>query len=117
MANKARGEVEVEAGGRPLKLRLTLGALAEIEDGLSLDDLSQVEARLKKLRAADLAIVAAALMRGGGHDIAAADVMRLPLDLPVLVEAVRAAFAAGSGAANTEKDALSPFGERLSKPA
>ncbi len=33
-------------------LLLTLGALAEIEDGLGLDDLSQVSARLKTVRAA-----------------------------------------------------------------
>ena len=49
MANRARGEAELEAGGRVFRLRLTLGALAEIEDGLSLNDLSEVEARLKKL--------------------------------------------------------------------
>ena len=92
MANRARGEAELNAGGRVFRLRLTLGALAEIEDGLSLNDLSEIEARLKKLRAADLAIVAAALIRGGGHDITPVEALRLPADLAELVRAVTEAF-------------------------
>jgi hypothetical protein len=88
MANRARGESELNVGGNTYRLRLTLGALAEIEDGLSLNDLSEIEARLKKLRAADLAIVAAALMRGGGHDIAPVEMLRLQAPLPELVRAV-----------------------------
>jgi hypothetical protein len=99
MANRARGEAVIEAGGRLFRLRLTLGALAEIEDGLSLNDLSEVEARLKKLRAADLAIVAAALMRGGGHEMTPLEALRLPVDFPVLVRAVTQAFASASGEA------------------
>src|SRR5665213_82727 len=113
MANRVRGDAELDVGGRALRLRLTLGALAEIEDGLALDDLSQVEARLKKLRAADLAIVAAALMRGGGHDMTPLEALRLPVALPDLVRAVSAAFAAGGCADQGEgaapDDAGSPF--------
>ena len=84
-----------------LYLLLTLGALAEIESGLGLADLSEVSARLKQLRAADLAIVAAALLRGGGHEMTPAEVLRLPCDLGALVGAVADAFdAAGlAGAA------------------
>jgi len=118
MANKARGEAELEAGGRVFRLRLTLGALAEIEDGLSLNDLSEVETRLKKLRAADLAIVAAALMRGGGHDMTPVEALRLPVDLPVLVRAVGEAFALGGGQAKSEAKAeaiaTGPFAGRVS---
>lgn len=100
MGNKARGEAVLAAGGRQYRLLLTLGALAEIEDGLGLDDLAAVGARLKQPRAADLAIVAAALLRGGGHDICPADVLRLPCDLGALVAAVTDAFvAAGLGSA------------------
>jgi Phage tail tube protein, GTA-gp10 len=92
MANRIRGEASLEAGGREYRLLLTLGALAEIEDGLGLDDLSQVASRLAHVRAADLAIVAAALLRGGGQDVSPADVLRLPCDLGALVEAVKQAF-------------------------
>jgi hypothetical protein len=90
--NRIRGEAGLDAGGRSYRLLLTLGALAEIEDGLGLADLSDVAARLKTVRAADLAIVAAALLRGGGHDLSPADVLRLPCDLGTLVAAVTDAF-------------------------
>ena len=73
MPNRIRGEAELMAGGRSYRLLLTLGALAEIEDGLGLENLADVSARLKKVRAADLAIVAAALLRGGGHEVAPAE--------------------------------------------
>ena len=92
LKNGARGEAALEAGGRQYRLLLTLGALAEIEDGLGLDDLSGVAARLKQARAADLAIVAAALLRGGGHDMCPAEVLRLECDLGALVRGVTAAF-------------------------
>jgi len=92
MPNAIRGEAGLDAGGKSYRLLLTLGALAEIEDGLGLSDLSEVGARLKHARAADLAIVAAALLKGGGHDLSPADVLRLPCDLGVLVAAVAQAF-------------------------
>ena len=90
--NRVRGEAALLAGGRQYRLLLTLGALAEIEDGLGLDDLSGVGARLAHPRAADLAIVAAALLRGGGHDLCPAEVLRLECDLGELIRAVTAAF-------------------------
>jgi hypothetical protein len=112
--NRARGEAALEAGGRQYRLLLTLGALAEIEDGLGLDDLSQVGARLAHTRAADLAIVAAALLRGGGHDMCPADVLRLPCDLGALVRGVTGAFEAaglvpGTMVAGEAKETPVPF--------
>ena len=92
MPNRIRGEAELIAGGKSFHLLLTLGALAEIEDGLGLDDLAGIATRLKQARAGDLAVVAAALMRGGGHEITPADVLRLPCDLGALVAAVAQAF-------------------------
>jgi F420-0:gamma-glutamyl ligase len=111
MPNKIRGEAELVAGGKSFRLLLTLGALAEIEDGLGLDDLTGVAARLKQARAADLAIVAAALLRGGGHELAPAEVLRLECDLGALIEAVGEAFArAGLKHATAEaKEASAPF--------
>ena len=108
MANRARGEVELVVGERSFRLRLTLGALAEIEDGLGLNDLSEIEGRLKKLRAADLAIVAAALIRGGGQKISAAEALRLPVELSALVASVTAAFSIPGDQTQTEGKA-GPF--------
>ena len=92
MPNRIRGEAELIAGGKSFRLLLTLGALAEIEDGLGLEDLAGIAARLKQARACDLAVVAAALMRGGGQEITPADVLRLNCDLGALVAAVAQAF-------------------------
>jgi hypothetical protein len=88
--NRIRGEAELIASGKSHRLLLTLGALAEIEDGLSL---AEIGPRLKQMRAADLAIVAAALLRGGGHDVTPADVLRLPCALSEVARAVADAFA------------------------
>jgi Phage tail tube protein, GTA-gp10 len=92
MANRTRGEAALAAGDKTYRLLLTLGALAEIEDGLGLADLSEVSSRLKTVRAADLAVVVAALLRGGGHDLQPTDVLRLPCDLGALVAAMTDAF-------------------------
>lgn len=97
MPNTIRGEAELIAAGKSYRLLLTLGALAEIEDGLQLTDLTQMSERLKHTRAADLAIVAAALLRGGGHEITPAEVLRLPCDLGALVAAVGQAFERAGG--------------------
>jgi len=110
MVNRVRGEAALEAGGRQYRLLLTLGALAEIEDGLGLDDLSGVGARMKQPRAADLAIVAAALLRGGGHDVCPADVLKLECDMGALMAAVAQAFErAGLSTPQEETRASGPF--------
>jgi len=96
MPNRIRGEATLVAAGKSYCLLLTLGALAEIEDGLALANLSEIGARLKSLRAADLAIVAASLLRGGGHDMTPADVLRLPCSLGDVARAVTEAFAAAA---------------------
>lgn len=97
MPNAIRGESELIAGSKSYRLLLTLGALAEIEDGLQLASLAQIGERLKGARAADLAIIAAALLRGGGHEITPAEVLRLPCDLGALVAAVGQAFERAGG--------------------
>lgn len=92
MVNRARGESELLVQGKSYRLLLTLGALAEIEDGLGLDTLSAIGPRLARTRAADIAIVAAALIRGGGGNISAAGVLQLPCPLSAVVAAMTEAF-------------------------
>lgn len=89
-ANEARGEVVVMLGGRPRRLCLTLGALAELETALAVDDWSALAGRMRRLSARDLMRVLAALLRGGGE--AAADLS--DVDFREAAEAVAAAFTA-----------------------
>ena len=45
MANRYRGEIEAELGGRRRMLVLTLGALAELEAAFGADDLAALAER------------------------------------------------------------------------
>jgi heme oxygenase len=99
MINAARGEVQLRLQGRDYRLCLTLGALAEIEHALGLDDLTALDARLARPSARDLVRILTALLRGGGEDMREAEVERLPLDARAMADAIGRAFAAaGFGA-------------------
>ena len=113
MTNKVRGESEFLAGTERYVMRLTLGALAEIESGLGVSSLSDIAGKLKSLGTMDLATVASALLRGAGHDIAPAEVLKLETDLGTLIGAITDAFdAVGLSHANTAvptKESPSPL--------
>ena len=94
MINRIRGEVPLMIEGAPHKLCLTLGALAEIEAGLGLADLSALEARLARPRMQDILVILTALLRGGGHDIDMTAVKARRLDLKEAGRAIAAAFMA-----------------------
>jgi hypothetical protein len=110
MPNKARGESEFLAGTERHVMRLTLGALAEIENGLGVSSLSEIAGKLKSLGTMDLATVASALLRGAGHNLSPAEVLNLETDLGTLIGAITGAFDAvglsspghGSGVAQSE---------------
>ncbi|CAN5368675.1 GTA-gp10 family protein [soil metagenome] len=90
--NPARGEVVVPLAGTPRRLCLTLGALAQIESALNLDDWSQLPERFGRLSATELTAVLAALLQGGGED---PDMLATtPVSIPEAVAAVAAALAA-----------------------
>jgi hypothetical protein len=92
MPNKVRGESEFLAGTERYVMKLTLGALAEIENGLGVSSLSEIANKLKSLGTMGLATVASALLRGAGHDIAPAEVLKLETDLGTLIGAITDAF-------------------------
>ena len=82
MVNRRRGEVAATFGGVPYTLCLTLGALAELEDGLGAEDLAALGERFARgrPRARDLVAVLAAGLRGGGHPLTNAEVAVLVPD-------------------------------------
>jgi hypothetical protein len=64
MPNRARGEVALEIGGEVRSICLTLGALAQIEAAFGCRKLSELDARMRALSAADLLIVLRAMLNG-----------------------------------------------------
>jgi hypothetical protein len=103
MANRIRGAVPLDLGGRRYTLCLTLGALAELEDLLGAGDLTGLAARFSagRLSARDLIALLAVALRGGGHDLDDAAVARLPLagGLEAVTAALGAVLAAAFGEA------------------
>ncbi len=71
--NHRRGEISAEFDGRPYRLCLTLGSLAELEDAFGSTDLNALAERFGtgRLSAKDMLEVLAAGMRGGGNAISA----------------------------------------------
>jgi hypothetical protein len=71
MINRHRGEIAAEFDGNPMRLCLTLGALAELEHAFGDADLLALAARFEKgrLSAADAIKIIGAGLRGGGQDV------------------------------------------------
>ncbi len=66
MMTHPRGDVRLRINGEDRTLRLTLGALADIEERLGGGDLAALQARLKNPRVSDIALILHALIAGGG---------------------------------------------------
>lgn len=69
--NRRRGEIEAELDGRPFRLVLTLGALAELEDAFKAEDLGALVQRFAsgRLSATDMIRIIAAGLRGAGQEV------------------------------------------------
>ncbi len=104
MPNTIRGETEFLAGRERYVMKLTLGALAEIEDVLGVKSLADLGRRLKTLGSGDIAAIASALLRGGGFSLSPGDVLKLATDLGTLIGAITDAFNA-AGLAHTKESA------------
>ncbi len=94
MVNAVRGEVALELGGQSYCLCLTMGALAEIETALGAKNLSDLDTRLKDLRAENLVHILHALLKGGGEKLSLEDCRALPLNIALATEAIGKAFKA-----------------------
>lgn len=93
--NAARGETRLTVGGRMRRVCLTLGALAEIEGALGCRTMAELEIRMRALSAADLLLVVAALLRGGGEGEAAARIGEADVAPGEAARAVAEAFRLG----------------------
>jgi hypothetical protein len=102
MANRRRGDIPLELGGRILSLKLTLGGLAELEDLFGAGDLTGLGARFGegRISARDLIGLVRIGLTGAGHALSDAEIEALSLEGGVgpLVTAVAAMFEAAFGA-------------------
>lgn len=87
MANPHAGQVTVTLDGEPLVAKLTLGALAELEDQLGEDSLVDLVARFEEGRyaSADVLALLVAGLRGGGwrgsrEDLLSTDIAGGPVE-------------------------------------
>ncbi|WP_137389931.1 gene transfer agent family protein [Rhodoligotrophos defluvii] len=82
MVNRHRGEVEAVLDGRPYRLCLTLGALAELESAYGGIDLMQLAQRFDggRLQATDVIRIIGAGLRGGGAEVDDATVARMTME-------------------------------------
>jgi hypothetical protein len=92
--NKARGEVLLTIDGRPRRLCLTLGALAELEAAFDVASLPELAERMSALSASDMLVVLAALTAGGGAPLNAAELACASIEPAAAAKAVAAAFQA-----------------------
>jgi hypothetical protein len=101
--------------GRPLRLVLTLGALAELEAAFGVDDLVALAERFERgrLSASDAIRVLGAGLRGGGAEISDAEAARLahedgaPGFVHVVADLLGATF--GGGGEGGGADPKRPF--------
>lgn len=112
MANRYRAIVDVEVGGEQRRLRFDLNALAEIEDRLQLDGITEVFGRLEKGSIKTLRVLLWAGLLHEAPDLTEREVGAWDVDLtalaPLLAEALKLSFgvagtADGAGAAGSEQ--------------
>ena len=93
MVNPYRGEVELSVDGTPRVMRLTLGALAELEAKLKCESLLEMIARFETggFRVKDLISLLTAGLNGGGWRLSEADLVKSQIDGGPLAAAQAAA--------------------------
>jgi len=82
MSNQRRGDVDAVLDGTNYTLRLTLGALAELERAFGAEDLVALAGRFEggRLSARDLLRIIAAGVRGGGALLSDDDIAKMSMD-------------------------------------
>jgi hypothetical protein len=82
MPNPHRGEIEARLDGKPFRLCLTLGALAELEHAFGDADMLALAERFQtgRLKATDAQRIIGAGLRGAGYDIADGAVAHMQAD-------------------------------------
>lgn len=107
MTTKHRGVVKIEGPEDQLyHMCLTLGAIAEIEEGLGVASLTQMDEVFEKGSMKDVLTILLALLHGGGHKaVKREDMIDWEVEFPVLMDKIQECFkAAGFGDEEESKD-------------
>jgi hypothetical protein len=122
MTQHRGGDASIIIDGETKTLRLTLGALAALEENLGQGDFATLQKKLEAPRVADLLVILQALLQGGGAIFSLDALKASDIDLSDAASAIAKAFRAlepspargrgqGEGAsslANLSFDAPSP---------
>lgn len=104
---------DIVINGEARRLKLTLGALAEIEAVLGQGDFETLRARLARPKVSDLLIILRALIEGGGTRLTIEALKAADIDAGKAAAAVAAAFAElGEASKKPEEGSPSPTGSR-----
>lgn len=81
-ANRRRGEIASELDGKPYRLCLTLGALAELEAAYAAEDLGALVERFSRgrLSARDITRIVGAGLRGAGNAVSDEEVAAMRIE-------------------------------------
>lgn len=86
------GEAEILVNGEAKRLRLTLGALAELEEIMGGGDFNALRARLANPNARDPLLILNALIAGGGAPMALEALKRADIDFAAAARAIAETF-------------------------
>lgn len=89
-----RGDVRLKINGEEKTLRLTLGALADIEERLGGGSFELLQARLKTPRVTDIIVILHALIGGGGAQLTIEALKASDINLSEAAAAIAKAFEA-----------------------
>lgn len=92
MTQHRSGDAAITINGERKILRLTLGALAALEENLGEGDFSSLQKRLEAPRIADLLVILQALLQGGGALMSLDTLKASDLDLGDAARAIAKAF-------------------------
>ncbi|MEX0345043.1 MAG: gene transfer agent family protein [Rhizobiaceae bacterium] len=110
IANARRGEIAAQLDGKPYRLCLTLGALAELEAAFAAEDLTGLVDRFSsgKLSAQDMIRIIGAGLRAAGNDVTDEDVRLMQAEggaagyARIVAELLTATFGPTESAISTE---------------
>lgn len=116
MINKHRGEIEADLDGRPRKLCLTLGALAELEAAFGDEDMVALATRFEtgRISARDCVRIIGAGLRGGGAEATDSDVARMQTNggaagfVDIVARLLKATFGGAEPTGGSGKEGAQP---------